>query len=1140
MKKYIFIGLVFLVKASSVFGQEDQFNVIRINGKVTDISGTPLVGANVLILDTEYGASSSLAGEYLISMPGQVLNQNSVIILASYMGYKSKRDTITISSESEIRKDLILSPDVLGLETVVVTGLGGDMERKKLGVLIESIRPEAAKKSGETNIVTALRGSVPGLEIRKTSGDAGTNAYFRIRGTGTISGGHEPLIVVDGSPINSSTRTVGGDEGVQSPRNRSEASSRTSDLNIDDIESIEVLKGAAASAIYGSRASNGVILITTKSGKTGKTQITYKTQFGISSVNKNYPLQQRFGQGAGGNYLESSTFSWGPPLNVKGAPWYNSTIKQDSVYDHLSSISDVGYSQEQNIIASGGTERTTFYLSFGRTYEKSHWINYSKYKDIVPTTFGHKPTREVPSDYTRYSIRLKGSHLLRKDLTINSSISYVRVKTNNIARSHTTDGLGRGLLSTPPDFNLLPYLNPSSLYHRSSTNENPTSPLGPHSWNNPYWVLFEMKQGQELNRAFGNIKLDYKPTKWTTISYNLGADYSYDKRLDLLPIGTYRNGGEGRMFRNLNNSLEWDTNLILRVDGESLFGVPANLTMGHNLNSRSSNTIKNLANEQIVINYYQPENYNSQTITEYVSLMNTESVFGQLTYDLFDQLYITAALRRDGSSTFGPSDRQHMFRKFSAAWDFTKRFRIPYLSFGKIRSAFGEAGEQPEVYSIYSGYLSDNIGYFGSKVNLGQSGVYNGVLGYVSDSRLGNSAIRPERRIEQEFGLDLEFLNNRLGIALTGYNAKSSDVIFTMDMAPSTGSDRYTANGAVIRNKGLEMTVNGKIIEKKGLIWTSRFIYAHNNNLLMEMNGVTSEDVKNMEQSGVPIDQLSKFTFTAPGREIGEFRGYSWARFGHSIIATDTDEAGNTINVNIDSVYAGQWNQNDVYIRRNGLPDVGWRNSDGSSGGYLWSGYSPNPDWTGSFYNELKISNNIRISALVDISSGGHIVNYTKNKLNEVGTHVETEGRYHSSFDDERWHGYEEGVSTEWGRGKMSSFLDNGHEAIGPGADEIIKFDETFYTTIMGTAKDIINNIEDASYVKLREISISYRFDGKKLKNLGIQNLDLRLSARDLYTWSKYSGWDPETNMMQNRISGEDYFNQPQTRGANITATIQW
>ena len=187
-----------------------------------------------------------------------------------------------IIGQKEIKIDVVLSQDVLGLEAVVVTGLGGLEEKKKLGVLIESVKPEAAQKSGETNIITALRGNVPGLEIRKTSGDAGTNAYFRIRGTGTISGGHEPLIIVDGSPINSSTRTVGGDEGVQSPRNRSEASSRTSDINIDDIASIEVLKGAAASAIYGSRASNGVILITTKSGKTGKMKISYKTQYGLS------------------------------------------------------------------------------------------------------------------------------------------------------------------------------------------------------------------------------------------------------------------------------------------------------------------------------------------------------------------------------------------------------------------------------------------------------------------------------------------------------------------------------------------------------------------------------------------------------------------------------------------------------------------------------------------------------------------------------------------------------------------------------------------------------------------------------------------------------------------------------------------
>jgi len=361
-----------------------------------------------------------------------------------------------------------------------------------------------------------------------------------------------------------------------------------------------------------------------------------------------------------------------------------------------------------------------------------------------------------------------------------------------------------------------------------------------------------------------------------------------------------------------------------------------------------------------------------------------------------------------------------------------------------------------------------------------------------------------------------------------------------MDVAPSTGSDTYTANGAVIENKGLEMTLNGKLMEKKGFTWTTRFVYASNDNLLLEMNSITADEVGKLAPSNIPIDQLSKFTFTAPGRQIGEFRGYSWARFGHGIIATDKDEAGNTIYVNIDSVYAGKWRQNDVYIRSNGLPDVGWKNSNGSAGGYLWTGYSPNPDWTGSFNNEVKISNRIRLSALIDISSGGYIVNYTKNKLNELGTHLETENRYHENFDDDLWYGYENGVSTKWGKGTMADLLNNGHKGIGPGSEEIIRYDETFYTTIMGTAKDIINSIEDASYMKLREVSIAYRFNGNKVQNLGVQSLDLRLSARDLFTWSKYSGWDPETNMMQNRISGEDYFNQPQTRGANLTITVQW
>ena len=571
-----------------------------------------------------------------------------------------------------------------------------------------------------------------------------------------------------------------------------------------------------------------------------------------------------------------------------------------------------------------------------------------------------------------------------------------------------------------------------------------------------------------------------------------------------------------------------------------MFDVPAKVTIGHNLNSRSSNTIKNLGNEQIVENYFQLENFTSQTITEYLSLVNTESVFGQLRYDIQDEIYLTAALRQDGSSTFGPADRKHLFKKLSGAWDFTKRFTIPYINFGKFRAAYGEAGEQPEVYSIYSGYVSNSIGYFDNKVSLGKSGVYNGVLGYVSDSRLGNKAIRPERRTENEVGLDLEFLDNKFGLNLTGYRAISNDVIFTMDVAPSTGSDTYTANGAIIENKGLELTLTGNIINKKDLKWTSRFLYASNDNMLVEMNGVTKESAKYLDPSNVPIDQLSKFTFVSPGHPVGEFRGYSWARFGYGILASDVDENGNSVYINIDSVYAGKWKRNDVYIQRDGKPDVNWKTSDGETGGYLWSGYSPNPDWTGSFYNEIKISKNISISALIDISSGGHVVNYTKNKLNEVGTHGETSGRYHPLFDDPSWEEYEEGVTTKWGKGVFSNLLNNGHRGVGPGSEEKIKYDESFYTSIMGTATDIINNIESASYIKLREVSFSYRVDPSLINKYSLSGLDIRLSFRDLITISDYSGWDPETNMMQNRISGEDYFNQPQTWGANLSLYLRW
>ena len=301
--KYRFL-LLFILSFSNL----TALDLVTVSGIVTSNSGQELAGANILIIGTSTGTATDIRGRYSFEILRESNPKSLIVVKASYIGYKSKLDTINLGEITDqiYELDISLSADVMQLESVVVTGIGLEQETKKLGVSIERVRKEKIENSPEVSLVSALRGNVSGLEVRKTSGDAGTNAFFRIRGTGTISGGHEPLVVIDGSPI--STRTIDSGGRETSERGHPESSSRMADINMDDIESIEVLKGAAASAIYGSRASNGVILITTKSGTTGKTRITYKANYGISSMNKIYPLQKYFGQGDAGDFVGGNSF----------------------------------------------------------------------------------------------------------------------------------------------------------------------------------------------------------------------------------------------------------------------------------------------------------------------------------------------------------------------------------------------------------------------------------------------------------------------------------------------------------------------------------------------------------------------------------------------------------------------------------------------------------------------------------------------------------------------------------------------------------------------------------------------------------------------------------------------------------------
>ena len=1102
---------------------------ILVSGNVKSKSGDPLIGANINVIGTSSGTATDYDGSFSFQASRKLFTKDFLIIKASYIGYQSQIDTILISDiiDNRISVDFDLADDVMRLESVVVTGVGFQQEAKKLGVSIETVRKEQVENSPEVSLVSALRGNVSGLEVRKTSGDAGTNAFFRIRGTGTISGGHEPMVILDGSPISTRTLDSGGRE--TSERGHPESSSRLADINMDDIESIEVLKGAAASAIYGSRASNGVILITTKSGTTGKTRIAYKVNYGISGMNKIYPLQKYFGQGDAGDFVGGNSFSWGKTLNVSSAPWFNSNREIDEVFDHVEDITEIGNNYEQTFSVNGGNDKTTFYFSMSQNYERAHWQTFDEYRETVSTTFGHEPTRKVPSDFMRKTFRIKGSHFLTSKITLTGSMSYANVFGNQVIRAHSTDGLAKGLLSTPPDFNLRPYLETSTQYHRSSTDPYPESMDGDHKWNNPYWVLYELSQTQSVERAYGNIKLRYDINDWLDLNYVLGTDFSLDQRNDIMPSGTYRIGGIGRYIHEDIKDQEWDSNLTLSLDFQKRNKIPVKLMMGHNLNSRSLKRFETTGEDQVLAKYYQIENYSSVSADQYISLIHLESFYIQATMDLFDQFYLTSAVRNDGSSTFGPADRRHNFFKFSSAWEFSKSFSPKPLNFGKLRFAYGQAGEEPNVYAIFSGYTSPSLFSVGEKASLGLN--YNGVTGYRSDDQVSNFRIRPERRNEYEFGTDLSLFDGSLGISVTHYNAISNDIIYDIDVIPSTGADEMTANGASIRNKGIELTVDYRVLNQQRLKWNSKLIYAANRNIVMEMNGVDGEMAKLMDENLVPSRGIAKFSEVSPGHEYAEFKVLSWARFGYGM-EVDHDLDINTADVNIDTLSGFSWSKNDVYIAKTGLPIM--------YNEKIWSGYAPNPDWTGSFYNEFTIGKKIKLSCLLDISMGGHIANYTKNALYEWGTHSDTDKRYHPDFDNPDWFGYEEGVTTNWGKGTFQELLNHGHSAIGPGQDSAIVFSQNLYENYMGRNTDVINNIEDASYAKLREIALSYDFGKISVGYLGNPNMTIRLSAQDLKTWTNYSGWDPETNMYQDRISGEDYFNQPQTWRANMAIQFNW
>ena len=1054
------LGAVCCVALAPVVSAQQQN--ATITGHVRGEAGNALPGATVAIPEFGLGTIVRESGEYQLSVPAARVQGQAVTLSVRIIGYKERTAQVTLNPGS-ITQDFSLTANPLQLGEVVITGAGTATTREKLGTVINTVDSAAISHSNEANIVNALAAKAPNVQIVSSSGAPGASSYIRIRGIKSLSGSAQPLFVVDGIPIDNSTSINGSNlSGANTPN-------RASDIDPSDVESIEILKGAAAGAIYGARAADGVILITTKRGHPGQTRYSLRTNLTNDDITKSFPLQTKYGQGTKGvsgtcateNCSGTST-SWGPAVT-------------GPTYDHFGELFQTGHTLDTQLQVSGGDDQNQFFASGGRTDQTGVIVGNNNF-------------------YTKNNARLKASHKVSNTLTLGGNVAFVDVRNAALLNGGAVSGLMLGALRTPPDFNNFPFLDSTTGLQRSYRFPHPgaSSLLTSRGYDNPLFALNNNPNTELTDRTTASVNVDYQAALWLKVAYSLGGDYYGDTQMTGYAL-TASDFPKGRVQRTTAERLQLDHNFVATASHQFTDNLAGTLTLGQNLNSRRVRDLSVTGSDLIAPQPFAINNTVTQASSEGLSTIHTESYFGQVTTDLFNQLYLTAAVRNDGFSTFGQANPRAWYPKASAAWTFTNALgnsaQTGILSFGKARISYGETGKEPGVYSTNTTLGSGSFGSGYGDVTKATQGGFGGLL---SSGTRGNPDLKPERQKEVEAGIDLGFFNQRADAGITHYNTHSIDVILSVPRPPTSGFSAQQLNGAALRSKGWEATLNLRPITTPRLTWDIGLQWAQNQ--------TTVEDLQGALFVGAGGGSFAEASPQAVAGGSFVYRGLGFARCGMSLQSALRDNR-NAVITDFDAACAGKATGT-LYVDSTGFPvkDPNIRQVA-----------DPNPKWTGGLHSSVTFGR-WQVSALVDHKQGGQIMNTTKGSLYNFGTHKDTEKR---------------DINEVFGTDLLPGTV------TGPGAGKPVMIGEAWYTGNGTANSNIVEEFaEDGGYTKLREISVTYAMDNAAVRRMGLSSVDIRVAGRNLHTWTKYSGLDPETNLAgaSALLQGYDFFNMPQTR----------
>lgn len=1042
----------------------------KVSGTVTSSDGKPIAGVTVVVEGTHIGTSTNAEGQYTLDV------RMGATLQFSFIGMQSQ--TIPINDRTTI--DVVMQDDAIGLDNVVITALGLTRQERTLGYASSTIKAGEIAKGHASDAMSGLIGKVAGLQI-SSSGGTGTSQKVIVRGYSSLSGSNQPLYVIDGVPISNSTM------GTQDLNNSIDFGNQAADINPEEIESITVLKGASATALYGSRAGNGVIIITTKRGRQNEdVTVTYDGSFMASTVLRIPQLQSKFGQGwyydydGGyfGNFSPTENGSWGNLLDGRmhywrpGASWNEGAEMSMKPFAYaknsLKNFYDTGFEMNNTITVQGGTQNSGFMVSYGNTHSNG----------VLPGNNDY---------YKRNTISFRGNTQIKGGLAwLNYGVSYVRKDVRNAMTGQGQNGstIYQDILQYPVDIDYADLKDYNSVYNDANNFYTPYA-------QNPWWTLDHNYSTYQDDRVYGNIELGIQLVKGLQLIGRLGGDFVnsnekyYNDLWNYLP-GSYTETEGGSVEQGFyqeiaRKSNQIDANVLLNADYRFGRDWSLHAAAGWNLNQRTASYVEGTLTGLAVESWPSFDNTSGATpaASSHFERRRLIGLYAQADLGWRDGIYLTLSARNDWSSTLPIDDNSFFYWGANVSVVLTDLFpsiRSNVLSFLKLRGGYGQTGNDASPYYTSSYYqLGSATGGFGDlKFPL------NGYSGLLRSTIMPASTLKPEISTEWEIGADLRLFENRLNFDVAYYDKKTRNQIITATLAPESGYTSQVRNVGLIQNRGVELTVGIVPVRTKDWEWNFTYTFSKNKNEVKEL----WDDVKETTIYGLTTGTQLK---AIVGEPLGTWTYYK----------TETVQDKS-------SPYYGKT----IVNARTGYPEL-------SSTETEIIGYA-DPKFTMGFNNTVRWKD-LSLGFSFDWRYGGKMYSATQSIIYFNGNAEQTLYNMRDSFvvpdavymgSDGQYHENNIPVTAYYHLGNY------------------------WYSNY--NVERYRDDLVDKTYLKLREVNLTYRLPRKWFAGVKwLSGIDVSLVGRNLLMWTPNQGIiDPDMTNYGNDLTSQfgEYYSAPTTR----------